>query len=156
MNLFFYSDDSEILEAWYRNSSFQIFPSRQDRKTIHQCFWGQVRTGQFCFKVYLPLATQSCIKWPFFTETSKREVIKIRIFPYWNWTLWIKKYTLRTCLEGKKVFVYSRPGLRNQVSQFAAHLLYIHFKFRGQDLKKKNIMHLCYIKTVQYNDYNLS
>ena len=54
MNLFFYPDDSEILETWNQNSSFNYF--RQDRKTnLSICFLEEVTAQQFCFEIYWPL-----------------------------------------------------------------------------------------------------
>ena len=46
--MFFYPDDSEILETWTRNSSFKYFRVVRIEK--------QVKARQFCFEIYWPLA----------------------------------------------------------------------------------------------------
>ena len=56
MNLFFYPDDSEILETSKSKFKFQVFPSQQDRKTNSSvCFFGGFMARQFCFEIYWPL-----------------------------------------------------------------------------------------------------
>ena len=56
-NLFFYPDNSEILETWCQTKfKFQVFTSRQDRKTnSFVCFLGGVMAQQLCFEIYWPL-----------------------------------------------------------------------------------------------------
>ena len=54
MNLFFYPDDSEILETWNPNSSIS-----EDRKIdSFVCFLGEVSAQQFCFEIYWPLVRE--------------------------------------------------------------------------------------------------
>ena len=41
---------------------FQVFPSRQDRKTnLSVCFLGEVMDQQFCFEIYWPLSSSHFI-----------------------------------------------------------------------------------------------
>ena len=65
MNLFFYLDDSEILETWNRNSSFKYFWVIRIEKQIclFVCFLKEVMDRQFCFEIYWPLATFMYIHW---------------------------------------------------------------------------------------------
>ena len=46
-NLFFYPDDSKILETWILISIFKYFQV--------VCFWGEVTARHFCFEIYWPL-----------------------------------------------------------------------------------------------------
>ena len=56
MILFFYHDNSEILETWNRNSSFKYFWVVRIEKQIRSfVFLGKVMAQQFCFEICWPL-----------------------------------------------------------------------------------------------------
>ena len=56
MNLFFYPDDSEILETWISISSFKYFQVIRIKKQICSfIIFGEVTARQFCFEIYWPL-----------------------------------------------------------------------------------------------------
>ena len=55
--MFFYPDDSEILETWNPNSSFKYFWVIRIEKQIRSfAFWEKFLARQFCFGNYWPLA----------------------------------------------------------------------------------------------------
>ena len=58
---------------------FQVFPSRQDRKTnLSVCFFGEVTAQQFCFQIYWSL------------DNPKKSVWRtyIQWLWLWTWTWW--------------------------------------------------------------------
>ena len=61
MNLYFYPDDSKILETWNQNSSFKYF-------RFSVCFLGEVTARQFCFEIY----------WPLYTHSEQLQVVRFR------------------------------------------------------------------------------
>ena len=76
MNLFFYPDDSEILENLKSKFKFQVFPSRLDRTTnssIH--FWKKLQLDNFVSRS-TDLLDESCPNLKF--------GIELNLFVYWN------------------------------------------------------------------------
>ena len=76
---------------------FQVFPSRQDRKTNSLvCTLGEVATRQFCFKIYWPLNSDWNLDFTFRVQVKSKILIfmceiwlmiYLNLFFYWTY-LW--------------------------------------------------------------------
>ena len=77
MNLFFYPDDSKILETWKRNSSFKYFRVIRIEKQIRLFVIGRSYCWQFLFRDQLTF-NSSTYSWPglFFCKQLNLEVNK--------------------------------------------------------------------------------
>ena len=80
---------------------FQVFPSRQDRKTnLSVCFLGEVTARQFCFEIYWPLASQSWTEE--ISDLYTYQLLKIKTREFWLENSYDENFLLGSASSSRK------------------------------------------------------